>query len=73
MPRDLVWIKTFPDEAGAARARETLRASGIEAVVSGDRGDSTYRVPAPPAGYRIGVRADAVRAALDLIWSKAGG
>ena len=72
MPRDLVWIKTFPDEPAAARAREMLRASGIEAVVSGDRGDAAYRVPPPPAGFRIGVPANAVRAALDLVWSKPG-
>jgi hypothetical protein len=73
MSRDVVWIKTFPDETGAARARDRLRAGGIEAVVSGDREGSAYRVPAPPAGYRIGVRAGDLRAALDLVWNKAGG
>lgn len=70
MARDLVWIKTFPDEAAAARAREQLRAGGIESVVSGDRDGSLWRVPPPAPGFRVGVRADDVRAALTIIWSR---
>ena len=70
MARDLVWIKTFPDEAAADCWREALRARGIEAVVSGDgddAGDTEWRLPARPRGFRLGVRANDVRAALDAV------
>jgi hypothetical protein len=73
MARDLVWIKTFADEAEAARAREMLHASGIEAVVSSDRGDAAWQAPPPAPGFRIGVHAVDMRAALDLVWRRAGG
>jgi hypothetical protein len=71
MVRDLVWIKTFPDEASAARARRILGANGIEAVVSGERSDAAWQVPPPAPGFRVGVHADDVRAALNLVWASA--
>ncbi len=71
MARDLVWIRTFPDAASAARARDLLRANGIESVVSGDRGEGPGEASAAPSVFRLGVRADDVRAALTLVWEEA--
>ncbi len=70
MARDLVWIRTFSDAAAADRARELLRAKGIESVVSGNRSDGAdERVPATSV-FRLGVRAEDVRVALKLVWGE---
>ncbi len=70
MARDLVWIRVFPDEAAAARAQELLRARSIASVVSGARRSAPWQATPPPPGFRLGVRADDVRAALDLVWGE---
>lgn len=73
MARDLVWIRVFPDEAGATRMQDALRARGIESVVSGARRSDPWQAAPPPPGFRLGVHADDVRAALDLVWGQAAG
>ena len=67
---DLVWIKTFPDEAAAQRAGALLVEHSIECLVAEDPGKVTYVSLPPMRGYRLGVRADNVRAALELIWGQ---
>ena len=67
---DLVWIKTFPDEAAAQRACRLLSEHGVECVVAEDQGKVAYVSLPPMRGYRLGVRADDVRAALELIWGQ---
>jgi len=70
MLTDLVWIKTFADEAAAARAHELLATHGLESIVSEDPGRATYLSLPPLRGFRVGVRADDVRPALELIWGQ---
>ena len=70
MLRDVVWIKTYPDQATAEGVSELLRSHSIECVVSDDPGRVTYRVPAQDHGFRLGVRADDVRTALEILWSQ---
>jgi len=72
MLNDLVWIKTWPDEAAAARVRELLRSMGIESVVAQDPGRELYQRMPPVRGFRLGVHADDVRAALDVLWTREG-
>jgi hypothetical protein len=67
---DLVWIQTFPTEAEAARARDLLRAHGIEPVVSVEPSAESRLAAQTPPGIRLGVRADEVRNALTLLWSQ---
>ncbi len=69
MLRDVVWIKTFPDEAAASQVCELLRPNGIEFVVTEDPGWAAERAPDAIGGYRLGVRADDVRAALTILWN----
>lgn len=71
MARDLVWIRVFPDEAGATRTQDLLRERGIESVVSGARRSDPWQAAPPPPGFRLGVRAADVRAALDFVWGEA--
>ena len=67
---DLVWIKTFPDESAAKRAYALLSEHGVECILAEDPGKVTYVSLPPIRGYRLGVRADNVRAALELIWGQ---
>jgi hypothetical protein len=55
MMTDVVWIKTFPDAGTAGAARERLAARGVESVVA-------------DPGFRVGVHADDVKAALAVLW-----
>jgi len=68
MVTDLVWIKTYADQAAAERARDLLREHGLESIVAEDPGRNTYVSLPPVHGFRVGVRADDVRPALDLLW-----
>ena len=70
MLSDLVWIKTYPDEAAAARVRELLKSRGIESVVTEDPGQAMRHLPEPIRGVRLGVRADDVRPALEILWNE---
>ncbi len=70
MSRDLVWIRTFSGAAAADRARELLRANGIESVVSGERDDGACEAAPAASVFRLGVHADDVRAALTLVWGR---
>ena len=68
MMTDVVWIKTFPDAEAARTARERLSARGVESVVAEHPGYSLPAlVPAIP-GFRVGVHADDVKAALAVLW-----
>lgn len=72
MLNDLVWIKTWPDQAAAVCVGEELRSMGIESIVAQDPGRELYQRLPPVRGFRLGVRADDVRAALDILWSRQG-
>ena len=68
MMTDVVWIKTFPDAAAAGAARERLAARGVESVVDEHPGYSLPALVPPVPGFRVGVHADDVKAALAVLW-----
>lgn len=70
MLSDLVWIKTYPDEAAAGRVRDLLKSHGIESVVTEDPGQVLRHLPEPARGIRLGVHADDVRPALEILWNQ---
>ncbi|HTT67563.1 MAG TPA: hypothetical protein VMF70_06000 [Gemmatimonadales bacterium] len=67
---DVVWIKTFPDAETARGARERLAARGVECVVAEHTGYSLPALVPPVPGYRVGVHADDVKAALAVLWDQ---
>ena len=68
MMTDVVWIKTFPDADAARGARERLAARGVESVVAEHPASSLPTLVPPVAGFRVGVHADDVKAALAVLW-----
>jgi hypothetical protein len=66
---EVIWIRLFPSESGAYRARDLLRSQGIQAVVTDDSGLGTEHAQRLIRGIRLGVTADDVKAALALLES----
>ena len=70
MPNDIVWIKTFADADAAQCVGEQLRARGIPFQIGPTSGKTLGLVPPTVPGIRVGVHADDVRAALEIVWER---
>ena len=64
---EVIWIRLFPSESGACRARDLLKAQGIPAVVADDSGLGMQQDQHLIRGVRLGVTADDLKAALALL------
>ncbi|HXY69938.1 MAG TPA: hypothetical protein VEH62_10855 [Gemmatimonadales bacterium] len=69
---DVVWIKTFPSADAARAAERRLAAGGITCVVAEHAGYSLTAMAPQGAGFRVGVHADDVKAALAVLWDQMG-
>jgi hypothetical protein len=64
---EVIWIRLFPSESGAYRARDLLKSHGIDSVVADDSGLGMVATQPFIRGIRLGVRADDLKAALLIL------
>ena len=64
---DLVWIRTYPNETGAYRARDVLKARGIQSVVADDSGLGMEPAARLIRFIRLGVTVEDLSTALAIL------
>ncbi|HVM42536.1 MAG TPA: DUF2007 domain-containing protein [Gemmatimonadales bacterium] len=64
---EVVWIRTYPNELGAYRARDLLKTRGIQAVVADDSGLGMEPAARLIRFIRLGVSVEDLNAALAIL------
>lgn len=72
MLSQLIWIRTYPDDASARTAQRLLDANGIHSIIADDYGGAGPELRYA-CGTRLGVREDDVKTARVILEDGQGG